>query len=114
MKVLTRMSEVIAALGGTGHESKKAFGWSAMKQDVVGIPVTYAVYEECRTSQDKYVALFSPYDHAAIEQHIDDNDSYHGTSCIVLTKADIEAMRAGKILVWAQGEYSSIIVFEDE
>mgnify|MGYP000863861524 CR=1 FL=1 len=76
--------------------------------------VTVVQYEQCETSQDKEVALLSPYDKEAIDWHIWDNHRHYGTSCIVLTKADIEAMRAGKILVWAQGEYSSIIVFEDE
>ena len=62
---------------------------------------------------DEEVAFFDPRDKDAIEQHIKDYGCY-GTSQIILTPHDLEALKSGKCIVWGLNEYTSIIYYHDE
>ena len=63
------------------------------------------------TASDK-VAILDPRDTDGIEA-IQHEYGPWGTSELVLTRADIDALLAGKCIVWGQDEYSSIIYFHD-
>ena len=64
-------------------------------------------------SADEEVASIDPHDAEAIEKHQDEHGPY-GTHRIVLTTDDLDALKAGKCIVWGQHEYTNIIYYHDE